>query len=347
MCSEYSDLAGLERTGRNYVRLKSDEVGGYRQAMKGLFRKTFPMLLGLGRFSFWNVLSLLIRVTILIGTAIFPIVLRRVFFSSEQGATESIDWIDVFSDWSGSDWLLSLIAVLFLLLPKILDLIQARSSNPKDERCNDFAAAIAQMPPVDGNADGRDVDSGRALDAAIFSTLVSFKRSMEFLVGTNLRPNHVEVALLEFCDGGGENMQVRARTKQSDPTRRPIDSRRLMAYQVALNAKPLIEHDFRGEENPFDDTRVSVLGGLPVPYSSVMFLPLVSSERQTDGTVVDYSIGVLCVHCEHPYSFWRWGDHKRRGCAIGTIAYVKGHPHIALLEKLLQPIGKKVELESI
>ena len=101
---------------------------------------------------------------------------------------------------------------------------------------------------------------------------------------------------------------------------------------------------------------MTVKGSLPVGYRSVLYLPITASERDTaplvgvpaleERPVIDYCIGVICVHSERSYRFWRWGDHKKLIGGMGDIAFKRSLPYIALITRLIERSAPKVRMEA-
>ena len=119
-----------------------------------------------------------------------------------------------------------------------------------------------------------------------------------------------------------------------------------------MEGRNFSEHDFTNRHNPFPPVRVSVIGEPRVGYRSVLFMPIVCSERlqaisedETLDQIVDSCVGVICVHSAKAYRFWRWGDHKKGTGGFADVAFGRSTPYIALVEQLLSRTAVKVRLE--
>lgn len=176
---------------------------------------------------------------------------------------------------------------------------------------------------------------------------------MSILIGATSIDDVTDVALLEFCDASGSKMQVRTRTSNHEELNRPNDSNRFVAYYVAKEGRNFAEHDFKNTRNPFPPKRVSVRGGPDVNYRSVLYMPILCSERilsEVDGkqfeSIVDSCVGVICVHSSKPYRFWRWGDHKKGAGGFADVAFSRSMPYIAVIEQTMNRTACKFKLEG-
>lgn len=323
---------------------------GPMQALDGFRLKTLPALLRVHRVGLPRLAAIFLRVLLLVGAALFPLVVRKSLSIKEPDP----ELLQLLSGWKTIDVLLGLIALFLVFVPKALDLFERPSPhkglNPNDE----LAAAIAKMPPIDSNGAGRDGVGAPAIGTAIECALRGLRDEMRELVGDFPDRLSIEVALLVFADPDGLTMCVQNRTVPTDPCMRKVNSSDLLAYHAAVTGRPLMENDFLNKRNPYPKKRITVPGGQPVEYRSVMYLPITWGQRPEiananpadNSGVIDVALGVVCVHCKGPFRFWRWGDQKRGGGAFGTVAYARSSPYIALLARLLEREAIKVKVEE-
>jgi len=255
----------------------------------------------------------------------------------------------------GVDIVLASAWMLFTGVPKLLD-ARAKTRDPTKVHSphSDLAAAIEKMPSV--GAPGCHVPLNGGTEEALRHCLGSLRLELSELIGDENQTRLTDVTLLEFCDNRGQAMQVRARTANEE-THRPKESWRFLAYYVAMQGRWFAEHDFAAAENPFPNERLTVKGGVPINYRSVLYLPITTSTREpaSNGApnganhrpVTDYCIGVICVHSARPYRFWRWGDHNKLLGGMGDVAYKRSLPYIALISRLLEHSVPKVRMEVL
>lgn len=339
---------------RKYVNEGIHGVGGVREAFGGLRHKTLPTLLG--RFSsvtLASVLALLMRFSIVCLAALFPILVRKLALPAQQGsvATPPASMQDAFGVIVGAvqtatpmDYFLGIGAIFLVGVPKLLDMFGKESAAAHHTPFSDLTAAIRQIPV-------KDKATPTEVGGAIRLTLGALKEEMSLLIGARSSAEVTDVALLEFCDVNGTRMQVRARTANHEEVNRPNDAGRFVAYYVAQEGRNFAEHNFINKRNPFPPKRVSVRGGLDVNYSSVLYMPMIVSERKPPEAkgqpeqIIDYCVGVICVHSSKPYRFWRWGDHKKGTGGFADVAFSRALPYIAIIEQLLSRTAYKVKLE--
>lgn len=349
----------LRLAAKNYVMHRSTKAGGLVEAFHGVRCKTAPVLLGLGEISWLNVGGLFTRALLLAFAASMPIFVRKVLAGATPPGTRPLDVLLLtYSRLDSVDFVLAAMAVASTFLPKVLEAISRKTpGRSRHLPYADLSTAIEQMPAIDIAGRGRDGKSEVAVNAALNSALRALRDEMAELVDDLGRERITDATLLVFDDSGGERMLVRARTATNEPTGRPVDSFRMLAYYVAMRGRPFVENDFLHSKNPFPPMRLTVPGAQAVGYRSVLYLPIMWSESVDvplpagiQGApmrhVVDNVMGVICVHCSKPYRFWRYGDHKKPHDGFGTIAYARALPYIALVTRLIEGVAPKVKLES-
>lgn len=341
---------------QSYVRRGVYDKGGWIEAWGGLIHKSIPSLTGgWSSVTVSSVLALLLRVLIVAATALFPILVRKVTtaapVSQLQGGTngffDAIDFVaHTVVSASSVDYALGSLALLIVGAPKFLDMLGKHSKVEQHSPFLDLTAAIKKLP-IQSPLQMQDADE------AIRLTLLALREEMTLLIGDVSRQRVTDVTLLEFCDGQGQQMQVRARTANHEEVKRPVDSAKFVAYFVALEGRNFAEHDFKNRRNPFPPKRITVRGGHDVDYRSVLYMPIVYSEKAAppDGIhgapqVVDSCVGVICVHSSKPYRFWRWGDHKKGTGGFADVAFGRSMPYIAVIEQLLSRTAPRVKLEA-
>lgn len=355
-----SSESKLSDRALRYVDGRLTRAGGWKEALAGARHQTGPAILGLGKsLTIWVILALLFRFCIAGVTALFPILVRKVSASpggSGPSGAAAPGWeavVGAVVNSSPADWLLAVVAVALLFGGKLLDRRAKQESGPRAHTpYTDLSAAINKMPPFAQPAVGPPYAG--SIDEGVRLCLKALKAELAELIGDDGGAKLTDVTMLVFCDPAGKQMQVRARTAENEPTHRPCSSEKFLAYYVAMRGRWFTEHNFRHSSNPFPKTRLTVHGqDLPVDYSSVLYLPIIFSDPgQVSGAVgrsekvLDYCIGVICVHSAKPYRFWRWGDHKRRTGGLGDIAYQRSMPYISLITRLTEQTAVRVRLEA-
>lgn len=341
--------AALASAGRTYVNRYLAQAGGLREAAWGFWQKSLPSLFRWHKVSAARIAALFLRLILLSGAALFPLMARKATADQDKPG----DATALLSDWTNLDVALGCIALVLVFVPRVLDFFFSDEKQSTLSAFDELAAAITKMPQLDGHGAGRDADADTAIDGALDCVLRGLRDEMAHLVG-DLGPGSTpEVTLLQFANLEGTEMMVRSRTSSTDACMRPVPSTRFLAYQVAIQGNPLIENDFLSRRNPYPKNRVTVLGNPPVTYRSILFLPITWSKRveEPNGTdhgqssVIDMVMGIVCIRCNAPFRFWRWGDHRRSGGAFGTVAYSRASPYIALVTRLLEPFAHKVEIK--
>lgn len=340
---------------REYVRNGIHEVGGWPEAWGGLIHKTIPSVTGGVRsLTFTGALALFTRVSIVIAAAVYPILVRKVVLApsavnSAAAPTTIHDGFVVFvhaiQSASLIDYMLGFAAIFFVGAPKLLDMFGKQAKHEQHAPFNELSAAIKGLPIKDKISAADTVE-------AIRLTLLALCEEMSLLIGGPAGQKVTDVTLLEFCDKTGKRMQVRCRTNNHEAVGRPIDSTKFVAYYVALEGRNFAEQDFKNGRNPFPAKRVTVKGDHDIEYRSVLYMPIVCSERlsgtQPNGgmvDIVDSCVGVICVHSAKAYRFWRWGDHAKGVGGFSDVAFSRSMPYIVLLERLLSHTAVKVKLE--
>lgn len=329
-----------EDQARRYVRKGIYEKGGWGEAVRGLYCKTIPMLLGFeSSLTPSRIVGLLLRGLIVLLTAAYPLIMRKALTGNIPEASslpEGISSIWQLVRTAGIvDYILGAIALGILVTPKIGDTIQRQRKQNASPHSPYYAlsAAIRKMP------NGPEPGPG-SCNESIQLALNALRDEMLMLTGDEGRQRVTDVTLLVFCGSDGSQMKVHCRTANHEETGRPVESKRLVAYYVAMAGRNFIEHDFHRRENPFPRIRLSVQGQPPAAYRSVLYLPLIHS-RQVLGLgekpelVEDYCVGVICVHSSKPYRFWRWGDHRKSQSGFVNVASGRCLPYIDLCSKLL------------
>jgi hypothetical protein len=174
---------------------------------------------------------------------------------------------------------------------------------------------------------------------ALTHVLNALRIEMSSLIGDGGRAGVTEAVLLQYCDEAGRKMEVTARTRIDEPTHRPVPAYLFLASYVAKQGRWFAENDFLSNKNPFRPTRLTVPASPRVDYRSVLYLPITTAQSSVDRDVTngpmrkvtDYCLGVICVHSQKSFRFWRWGDHnKDNGGGSGNVAYERAVPYIAL-----------------
>lgn len=342
----------LSAEATKYVRERMYRKGGFwREAIHGLRHKTLPAVLRLeSSLSFTKVAAIAARVFIMFGAGLLPILTRRAIVQG-KAVDDGLDgFMHLLLNLSKTDYILFALGVAFLGLPKVFDTFRRRGAKPTEHPYVELFAAMRKMPPVEADADAN------ATQMAVTHVLNALRFEMSALIGDEERKRLTDVTLLQFCGAGGSRMQVTARTAVGEPTHRQKDAHLFLANYVAREGNWFAEHDFCSRANPFKPSRLTVQGYQPVPYRSVLLLPILTSEGPRPlaageigpvQDVVDSCIGVICVHSARPYRFWRWGDHRKaNGSGFGNVAYERALPYIALISKLIERTALKVRVEG-
>lgn len=331
---------GLEELGRKYVKEKLLSPQGLGEAVRGTWHKLLPRLLGQKSISLKAAMVVTARTFVVCATAVFPIAVRKLYS-------------DQLTELDGKDAMLALAAIGLAFSPRVIDWWSRDRSVPSVTPAESLASAIAQMPSLHPSGAGRDGDGRDATNGALLAAVLAIKEEFKLLLADSRHSDSVEVVLLEFAKRDGTQMRVRERTSRTDHKNRPVPSAELLAYHAARTGHSLLENDFLAKSNPYPKRRLTVPQHLPMKYRSVMYLPVVCSERSTDpqlaaaGVVTDYCLGVICVHCEGAYQFWKWGDHRVAGGQFDSVAYTRSSAYIALVSRLLEISSLKVPLEPL
>lgn len=338
-----------------YVHKGIHEIGGLPEAWGGLIHKTLPAVLGgWSSVTLASVLAMLVRLLFVVAAALFPILVRKVVLASPQTTSAIapttlqdglIVLFNAVQSATSIDVILGVIAVLLIGAPKLLDMFGKQTKVEHHTPFKNLYAAIQSLPI-------KDKVNSLDTEKSIRLTLLALREEMTLLIGAASRHDVTDVTLLEFCDVAGSKMKVRTRTANHDEVNRPVVSSKFVAYYVALEGSNFAEHDFTNSRNPFPPKRVSVRGVHPVDYRSVLYLPILCSEKvltpaqkaQPD-QIIDSCVGVICVHSSKAYRFWRWGDHTKGTGGFADVAFSRSMPYIALIEQLLSRTACKVKLE--
>ncbi len=309
----------------------------------------------LSSVTFSSVLALFLRILIVAVAALFPLLVRKVTAAASINPAHASDStflggvnfiVGAVADATSIDYVLGLVALSFIGLPKFLDMLGKKTKVEQHSPFFDLTAAIKKLPiqtPL----------QTQETDEAIRLTLLALREEMALLIGDISRQRVTDVTLLEFCDPAGNQMQVRARTANHEEVQRPVDSVKFVAYYVALEGRSLAEHDFKNKRNPFPPKRITVWGNLDVEYRSVLYMPIVCAETVAppEGVhgapqVIDSCAGVICVHSSKAYRFWRWGDHNKGVGGFADVAFSRSMPYIAIIQQLLSRTAHRVKLEA-
>lgn len=327
---------------RKYVRDRVYEKGGVSEALGGIWHKTLPSLLNSAQsISFVGLAVVLSRISILATSALFPLLIRKVSAGNQAATTDNspsnlmeglgLLWAAIITA-SPLDYLLGAIALLLVTGPKILDLFIKKEVQQNHSPFLALSEALKQLPL-------QSKPTKRSVEETIRLTLGALREEMSLLIGEASNKHVTDVILIEFTDETCKRMQVRQRVPSHDQTKRPVDAEKFVAYYVAQLGRSFVEHDFKSEKNPFPAKRVSVHGSVDVTYRSVLYMPIMWSERVDEvgsgSKILDSCIGVICVHSSKPYRFWRWGDHNKSDGRFADVAFSRSMPYITLIEQLL------------
>lgn len=340
---------------KNYVHKRIYKKGGWVEALEGIWHKTLPTLLNSAQsISLVGLAVVLSRLSILATTALFPLLIRKVSAGNQTATTgnppsnltEGFDmlWAAILAA-SSLDYLLGAIALVLVMGPKLLDLFIKQEVQQHHSPFSSLSAALKQLPL-------QSKPTKHSIEETIRLTLGALREEMSLLIGEASNKHVTDVILIEFCDDTCKRMQVRQRIPSHDQTKRPVDAEKFVAYYVAQLGRSFVEHDFKSKRNPFPAKRVSVHGNVDVAYRSVLYMPIMWSEKvpQTGGgsKILDSCIGVICVHSSKPYRFWRWGDHNKSDGRFADVAFSRSMPYITLIEQLLgRASAPRFKLEAL
>lgn len=342
-------LEELEVQAREYVRERMYGKGGKREAWNGFRHKTLPSIIGnRDGLNFRSLLILFSWLLLLAGSAVVPVLGRRAFQGTVQTDGSLLDAVvHVGSSLQRADYLVAAVGLGLVGLPRMLTSVLKRKERSKPHHLPyaSLAAAIGRTAVANNQPE---------VDAALTDLLNALRIEMSELVGDGGRDGLTDVTLLQFCDDAGSRMWVTARTRVGEPIRRPRDAPLFLANYVAREGRWFAENDFLARRNPFKPTRLTVSGSPRIGYRSVLYLPILTArEVQMEhdlhgpGEVKDYCLGVICVHSQRPYRFWRWGDQdKDNGGGSGNVAFERAVPYIALAKKLIEGSAPQVQLEA-
>lgn len=343
----------------NYVHRAIFHHGGWGEAIRGAWHKTIPFLLGLeNSLTFGRIAALLLRLFILVAVAVYPLIIRKSFATTIPRTSgdfeEAVKFVAAsVRSFDLVDGVLAAGALLVAAAPKLIEINKNRKKGLEQQHSPyyDLTAAIRHIPFSSTGVKPRQCDEALKL------TLSALQDEMSQLIGEETHKRLTDVTLLEFCPPHGTLMQVRCRTASHEEIKRPTPSAHFVAYYVAREGRCFAEHDFSNAQNPFPARRVTIPGGQRIDYRSVLYIPVISSEKAkqkptrgaavasqapangseagTIAQVVDSCIAVICVHSSKPYRFWRWGDHKKAEGGFVDVAMERSMPYIALIKKLL------------
>ncbi|MCW7537870.1 hypothetical protein OOT46_08415 [Aquabacterium sp. A7-Y] len=340
----------FQREARAYVCSRLNRAGGWREAVAGLWWRTLPDLVGSTRgVSFVGACIVLLRVLLLVGAASLSVFMRKTYDQAAPVEEDAEGWeaiLNIFQNLDSVDLFFMTVAVLVVGAPKVLDSWRRNGKRP-DRRLayKYFVGALRRLPLV-------PPDGGLAMvEPSLREALEALRFEVSELIGDR-GAKDTDATLLVFCDPLGQRMEVLARTDTSRPTRRPVDAHRLQAYYVGTDGRWMVEHQFgRSRGTPFKPVRATT-PGVPAPYKSILFIPIVVSDpgpphaggMPDPAAAVDRCIGVVCVHSEKPYRFWRWGDHRLVLGGFGNIVFERASPYIALVAHTLRGRAHEVAL---
>ncbi len=339
-----------------YVRSGIYHQGGKSEAWGGLIHKTIPEIIGTWQtITFLRFLALLLRVVFAIGVALLPLLVRKFTFPSmgnqdlpaPKSFGEAITAIfTAVQNATMIDYVLGVLTLVFLFVPKLLDMFGSSEKFESHSPFFELTAAVRSLP-IQTTLRPDDTKD------AIRLTLCALRDEMALLIRDKTSPQATNITLLEFCDKQGKKIKVSARTANHEEISRPVDSEKFVAYYVALEGRNFAEHDFKKRGNPFPPRRLTVRGNHDIKYRSVLYMPIVCSEKllHQSGSdeslrVVDSCVGIICIHHPKAYRFWRWGDHKRGVGGFADVAFTRSMPYIAIIEQLLSRTANRVKLES-
>lgn len=346
----------LHTAAAEYVENRLKNKGGWGEAVGGLWHKTLPVMFGAGqKISALRLGALLLELLLLLAAAVFPLLARKVAEAPTPGVQHPTGLgaiADAVHRANDTDYILACVAIFLVFGPRMLSAAaKVKTDKPADHTAySDLAAAMERMPAIQSAPNGHG-PAVNGLEDSIRLSLSALKVEIAQLIADENRLT--DVTLLEFCDPNGQQIQVRARTA-NEVTHRPIPSRQFLAYYIAMQGRWFVEHNFTKSKHPFPITRLTVRGNPPVDYCSVLYLPIMTSERisrnNQDGVAelvtVDYCIGVICIHSAKPYRFWRWGDHKKKMGGMGDVAYQRALPYISLITRLIEGSAHRVRAEA-
>ena len=326
------------------------------EAAGGLWHKTLPVMFGAGqKISALRLGAILLELLLLFAASVFPLLARKVAETPMPGSQRPTGFAaiaDAVQRANDTDYILAGVAICLVFGPRILSaLAKVRSAKPADHTAySDLAAAMERMPAIQSVPNGHG-PAVNGVDDSIRLCLSALKVEIAQLIADENKLT--DITLLEFCDPNGQQMQVRARTA-NEVTHRPVPSRQFLAYYVAMRGRWFVEHDFTRSKHPFPPTRLTVRGNRPVDYCSVLYLPIMTSERIArtpqagflEPVTIDYCIGIICIHSAKPYRFWRWGDHRKKMGGMGDVAYQRALPYISLITRLIEGGAHRVRAEA-
>jgi len=353
-----TQLAGAElhAAAAQYVENRLRYRGGFMEAVGGVWHKTLPVIFGSGqKISALRLLALLLELLLLLAASVFPLLARKVAEAQTPGAQRPTGFAaiaDAVQRANDTDYILACVAVCLVFGPRILSgVAKVKTARPADHTAySDLAAAMERMPAIQSGQNGHG-PAVNGVEDSIRLCLSALKVEIAQLIADEDRLT--DVTLLEFCDSNGQQMQVRARTA-NEVTHRPVPSKQFLAYYVAMRGRWFVEHNFTRSKHPFPATRLTVRGNPVVDYCSVLYLPIMTSERiacnqqagLAEPVTVDYCIGVICIHSAKPYRFWRWGDHRKKMGGMGDVAYQRALPYISLITRLIEGGAHRVRAEA-
>jgi len=346
-----STEAALEAQAQAYVRARMYGNGKAEwEGVRGFWHKTLPVYLGREKaLSGWAMVALFFRLLFLVAAGFVPILIRRVAATAPPDGSTVGQFLQLIKSLSGVDYLLAGIGVSIYGIPKMIESWQRNRRADAPSPYGDLAAAIEKMPPL-------DQENTSTLETPLRLVLDALQIEMSNLIGDRSLKKVTQVTLLQYCDAEGRQMQVTARTALNERTHFPQPAKLFLANYVAREGRWFAEHDFTRASNPFKPQRLSVVGSPKVHYRSVLFLPIMTVvKKQLDAGIhgpvqqaEDRCLGVICVHSEKPFRFWRWGDQrKEQGMSgFGNVALQQALPYIALIGKMIEGTAPKVPLEA-
>jgi len=335
----------FEQQCADYVRREARDIGGFREAWAGFRLRTFPYMLGREtRFSASSVAFLLLKVGLLVITALVPVAARKLAPAQPTPAASSSSgnglW-DVLTRFDTTDWVLISIVVGVTLAGKATDKwASARKGGSGDQ---EFAGVLELLPLSTQEGPPSAFTMSTEHCKAIQACLTGIRYEIGKLLLDDTASVITDVVYLQFTAPDAKYLHVRTRIHE-DKSARPFEARLAQAYYVAQLGECMAENDLHAEKNPFETHRISVPGRPKATYRSILFVPIITSEADAQGVPVDYCVGVICVHSPKPFRFWRFGDHKRKSSSFCNVAYKAIEPYSRIIRRLSSPTPNRLKV---
>lgn len=335
-----------EQTRIDYVRNEVHGEGGWRELWAGFRLRTFPYMLGREtKFSFSSLGYLFLKVLLLLVAAGVPIAARKLGPSAtptQAQPTNGSLW-DVITRLDSTDWALVGIVVSVTIVGKLADKLAAtgkfKSGGPEAEVASVLEHLPLEIHPEPPSPFKMSTEHCKAIQAC----LVGIRHEIGKLLLDDSASVITDVVYLQFTDASAKYLSVRTRIYE-DKAARPFEAKQAMAYYVALLGECMAENDLHSGRSPFKPQRISVPGKIRTSYRSMLFVPIITSELDTDGVPVDYCVGVICVHSPKPYRFWRFGDHRRSSSTFCNVAHKAIEPYSKVIRRLSSPTPNRLKV---